>query len=43
MTLEECGYNQVMAAERLGISRFALMRKMKKYNIDIEKKAHKNR
>lgn len=35
--LEESGYNQVVAAEKLGISRYALIRKMKKYNIDIEK------
>lgn len=34
-TLEECEYNQVMAAEILGISRYALIRRMKKYKIDI--------
>ena len=36
--LEECEYNQVIAAEILGISRYALIRRMKKYRIDIEKK-----
>jgi len=36
--LENNNYNQVITAEVLGISRYALIRKMKKYNIDIEKK-----
>jgi DNA-binding NtrC family response regulator len=36
--LDECAYNQVLAAEALGISRYALIRRMKKYHIDIEKK-----
>ena len=37
-TLEECEYNQVIASEILGISRYALIRRMKKYKIEIEKK-----
>ncbi len=41
-TLEECEYNQVLTSEVLGISRYALIRRMKKYNIDIEKKEAKN-
>lgn len=36
-TLEECEYNQVMAAEILGISRYALIRRMRKYKIDIKR------
>ncbi len=36
--LEECEYNQVITAEVLGISRYTLIRRMKKYNIDIEKR-----
>lgn len=36
--LEECEFNQVIAAEILGISRYALIRRMRKYKIDIEKK-----
>jgi DNA-binding NtrC family response regulator len=32
--LEECGYNQTHAAKRLGISRFALIRLLNKYQIE---------
>ncbi|MDY0102075.1 MAG: sigma-54 dependent transcriptional regulator [Lentimicrobium sp.] len=35
--LNECGYNQVMAAKMLGISRDSLIRRMKKFNIKIVK------
>lgn len=35
--LKDCDYNQTAAAEMLGITRDALIRKMKKYNISIEK------
>ncbi len=35
--LNECGYNQVMAAQMLGISRDSLIRRMKKFNIKIVK------
>jgi DNA-binding NtrC family response regulator len=35
--LNECGYNQVMAANMLGISRDSLIRRMKKFNIKITK------
>ncbi|MDD3744017.1 MAG: sigma-54 dependent transcriptional regulator [Lentimicrobiaceae bacterium] len=35
--LNECGYNQVMAARMLGISRDSLIRRMKKFNIRILK------
>jgi len=35
--LNECGYNQVMAAKMLGISRDSLIRRMKKFNIKIMK------
>ncbi|MBW6491111.1 MAG: sigma-54 dependent transcriptional regulator [Lentimicrobium sp.] len=35
--LNECGYNQVMAAKMLGISRDSLIRRMKKFNIKITK------
>lgn len=35
--LNECGYNQVMAAQLLGISRDSLIRRMKKFNIKIVK------
>ncbi len=35
--LNECGYNQVMAAQMLGISRDSLIRRMKKFNIRIVK------
>ena len=37
-TLEDCDFNQTMVSEVLGISRYALIRKMQKYNIDIIKK-----
>jgi len=37
-TLEECEYNQVITAEILGMSRYALIRRMRKYKIDIAKK-----
>lgn len=33
--LNECGYNQILAAKMLGISRDSLIRRMKKYNIKI--------
>jgi DNA-binding NtrC family response regulator len=36
-TLAECGFNQVKAAEILCISRDALIRRMKKYNIVVKK------
>jgi DNA-binding NtrC family response regulator len=36
--LEDCNYNQTTASEVLGISRYSLIRKMQKYNLDIEKK-----
>ncbi|MEI6756266.1 MAG: sigma-54 dependent transcriptional regulator [Chlorobium sp.] len=36
--LEECEYNQVIAAEVLGISRYALIRRMRKYGIYVIKK-----
>jgi DNA-binding NtrC family response regulator len=36
-TLAECEYNQVITAEILGISRYTLIRRMKKYKIDITK------
>ncbi len=35
--LNECGYNQVLAAKMLGISRDSLIRRMKKFNIRIMK------
>ena len=35
--LNECGYNQVLAAQLLGISRDSLIRRMKKFNIKIMK------
>ncbi len=35
--LNECGYNQVLAAKILGISRDSLIRRMKKFNIRIVK------
>lgn len=35
--LNECNYNQVLTAKMLGISRDALIRKLKKYNIKIVK------
>ncbi len=35
--LAECGFSQVKAAEMLGISRDALIRRMKKYNIVVKK------
>ncbi len=35
--LKDCAYNQTTAADLLGITRDALIRKMKKYNISIEK------
>jgi len=35
--LEECEFNQVKAAEMLGIHRNTLSRKIKEYNIDIPK------
>lgn len=35
--LNECGYNQVMAAKMLGISRDSLIRRMKKFNITVNK------
>lgn len=35
--LNDCGYNQVMAARMLGISRDSLIRRMKKFNIKIMK------
>ncbi len=37
--LNECGYNQVMAAKMLGISRDSLIRRMKKFNIKIMKES----
>lgn len=33
--LDECGYNQMLTAKMLGISRDSLIRRMKKYNIKI--------
>lgn len=33
--LNECGYNQVLAAKLLGISRDSLIRRMKKFNIRV--------
>ncbi len=35
--LEDCDFNQTIASEILGISRYSLIRKMQKYNIDIVK------
>jgi len=35
--LDECGYNQVLAAKLLGISRDSLIRRMKKFNIRINR------
>ncbi|WP_201781618.1 sigma-54-dependent transcriptional regulator [Lentimicrobium saccharophilum] len=35
--LNECGYNQMLAAKMLGISRDSLIRRMKKFNIRIMK------
>ncbi|MCD6329753.1 MAG: hypothetical protein J7M10_05305 [Candidatus Cloacimonetes bacterium] len=35
--LDECEYNQVKAAEMLGIHRDTLSRKIKEYNIDLTK------
>ncbi len=35
--LEECSYNQKAAAELLGITRDALIRRMKKYNISVDR------
>jgi DNA-binding protein Fis len=35
--LQTCKYNQTTAADMLGITRDALIRKMKKYNISITK------
>ena len=35
--LNRCGFNQKAAADTLGISRDALIRKMKKYNISIKR------
>jgi len=35
--LNECGYNQMLAAKMLGISRDSLIRRMKKFNIKIMK------
>ncbi|MEI8032319.1 MAG: sigma-54 dependent transcriptional regulator [Chlorobiaceae bacterium] len=36
--LEECEYNQAATAEMLGISRYTLIRRMRKHDIEIEKK-----
>ena len=36
-TLKECHFNQTEAANKLGISRDALIRKMKKYAITVSK------
>ncbi len=33
--LNECGYNQILTAKMLGISRDSLIRRMKKYNIKV--------
>jgi len=35
--LNECGYNQILTARMLGISRDSLIRRMKKYNIKVVK------
>ena len=35
--LAKCSFNQIAAAKQLGISRDALIRKMKKYDISIKK------
>lgn len=37
MALQKCKFNQKAAADLLGISRDALIRKMKKYKITINK------
>lgn len=37
--LNECGYNQMLAAKLLGISRDSLIRRMKKFNIKIMKES----
>lgn len=37
--LNECGYNQMLAAKLLGISRDSLIRRMRKYNIRIMKES----
>jgi DNA-binding NtrC family response regulator len=36
-TLNDCKYNQKLAADMLGITRDALIRKMKKYNISVNR------
>ncbi|MCD4734939.1 MAG: sigma-54 dependent transcriptional regulator [Bacteroidales bacterium] len=37
LALKECGYNQLKAAELLGVSRDALKRKRQKYGIEVRK------